>query len=96
MRWHLFALQVEELVQCILTGLDMEFNPSVSAIVARAEGISIGELYTQLSHRARADPSTMHQLIQPKTSSISSQIHIDIRQFIHFIINSYIDRTIPP
>ena len=41
-------LQEEELVQYILAGLDMDFNPIVSAVLARTGSISIGELYTQL------------------------------------------------
>ena len=32
----------------ILTGLNLEFNPIVSAIIARVEPITVGELYTQL------------------------------------------------
>ena len=38
----------EELVQYILTGLDMEYNPIVSAVLARVEPITINELYSQL------------------------------------------------
>lgn len=41
-------LEDEELVSYILTGLDLEFNSVVSAVAARVEPISIGELYTQL------------------------------------------------
>ena len=41
-------LEDEELVSYILTGLDLEFNPVVSAIAARVKPISVGELYTQL------------------------------------------------
>ena len=38
----------EELVSYICTGLDIEFNPVVSAILARVEPISVTELYSQL------------------------------------------------
>ena len=38
----------EELVQYVLAGLDMEYNPIVSTILARVESISINELYSQL------------------------------------------------
>ena len=41
-------LDDEDLVSYILTGLDMDFNPIVSAVLARVEPISVGELYTQL------------------------------------------------
>nr|XP_034594394.1 uncharacterized protein LOC117856076 [Setaria viridis] len=41
-------LDDEELVSYILTGLDMEFNPIASAVLARVEPISVSELYTQL------------------------------------------------
>lgn len=41
-------LEDEELVEYILTGLDEEFNPLVSALIARVEPISIKELYSQL------------------------------------------------
>lgn len=46
----------EELVSYILTGLDIEYNPLVSAISARVEPISLSELYTQLiSFESRLD-----------------------------------------
>ena len=41
-------LDDEELVSYILTGLDLEYNPVVSAVSARVEPITVGELYTQL------------------------------------------------
>lgn len=41
-------LDDKELVSFILTGLDREFDPVVTAVVARVEPISISELYTQL------------------------------------------------
>jgi len=41
-------LEDEELVSYILTGLDLEFNPVVSAVATRVEPISVSELYTQL------------------------------------------------
>lgn len=41
-------LEDDELVSYILTGLDFDFNLVVSAVAARVESISIGELYTQL------------------------------------------------
>jgi hypothetical protein len=44
-RWK---LEDEELVEYILAGLDFEYNPVVSAVVARVEPISISELYTQV------------------------------------------------
>jgi hypothetical protein len=36
----------EKLVSYILAGLDIEFNPLVSAVTACVEPISLGELYT--------------------------------------------------
>lgn len=42
-------LEDEEHASYILTGLDNEYNPIVSAITARIEPISLAELYTQLS-----------------------------------------------
>ena len=39
-------LEDEELVSHILTGLDLKFNPVVSAIATRVELISVSELYT--------------------------------------------------
>ncbi|CAA0812737.1 Unknown protein [Striga hermonthica] len=39
----------EELVSYILAGLDYDYNPVVSAVVARAEPITMSELYTQLT-----------------------------------------------
>jgi hypothetical protein len=41
-------LEEEELVSYILAGLDFDYDPIVSVIVARVEPISIGELYSQL------------------------------------------------
>lgn len=41
-------LEDEELVSYILTGLDIKYNPVVSAVAARVEPITVGELYTQL------------------------------------------------
>lgn len=38
----------EELVEYILTGLDQDFTPLVSALCARVEPVSIAELYSQL------------------------------------------------
>ena len=42
-------LEDEEIVPYILSGLDLEYNPVVSAITAQPEPISLGELFTQLS-----------------------------------------------
>ena len=39
-------LEDEELVSYILTGLDLDFDPVVSAVTARVEPISVAELYT--------------------------------------------------
>lgn len=39
-------LDDEDLVSYILASLDIEYNPLVSAIAARVEPISLGELYT--------------------------------------------------
>ena len=36
----------EELVSYILPGLDLDFNPVVSAMASRVEPILVGELYT--------------------------------------------------
>jgi hypothetical protein len=41
-------LEDEELVEYILAGLDFEYNPIVSAVVAKVEPICINELYTQV------------------------------------------------
>lgn len=41
-------LEDEELVSYILTGLDLDFDPMVSAVAARVDPIFVGELYTQL------------------------------------------------
>jgi hypothetical protein len=38
----------EELISYILAGLDYEYNSVVSALVARPDAISIGEVYSQL------------------------------------------------
>jgi len=49
-------LEDEELVSYILTGLDLDFDPVVSAVTARVEPISVAELYTQLiSHEQRLE-----------------------------------------
>lgn len=49
-------LDDEELVSYILAGLDLEFNPVVSAVVAKVEPITVGELYSQLlSFEQRVD-----------------------------------------
>jgi len=49
-------LEGEELVSYILTGLDLDFDPVVSAVTARVEPISVAELYTQLiSHEQRLE-----------------------------------------
>ncbi|XP_021321638.1 uncharacterized protein LOC110437500 [Sorghum bicolor] len=42
-------IEDEELVSYILMGLDREYDPVVSAVAARVEPISVGELYTQLT-----------------------------------------------
>ena len=41
-------LEDEEIISYVLAGLDMDFNPIVSAVAARTEPLSLGELYTQL------------------------------------------------
>ena len=41
-------LEDEEMVSYILTGLDQEYNPLVTAVTARVEPITLGELYSQL------------------------------------------------
>jgi hypothetical protein len=38
----------EDLISCILVGLDFEYNSVVSALFARPDAISIGEVYSQL------------------------------------------------
>jgi hypothetical protein len=43
-------LDDEELVEYILIGLGEDFNLIVSAVCARIELISVGELYSQLLH----------------------------------------------
>lgn len=42
------TIEDDELVEYILTGLDYEFNPVVSALLARTEPVSVNEAYTQL------------------------------------------------
>lgn len=41
-------LDDEEFVSFLLTGLDEDFNPLVTAVVARSDPITPGDLYTQL------------------------------------------------
>lgn len=41
-------LDKEEIASYILAGLDIDFNPLVSAIAVRVEPLSLGELYTQM------------------------------------------------
>jgi len=41
-------LEDEEMVSYILTGLDHEYNPLVTAVTARVEPITLGELHSQL------------------------------------------------
>uniref|UniRef100_A0A0A9AYP2 Uncharacterized protein n=1 Tax=Arundo donax TaxID=35708 RepID=A0A0A9AYP2_ARUDO len=38
-------LEDEEMVEYIITGLDEDFSPLVSALCARVELVSVGELY---------------------------------------------------
>jgi hypothetical protein len=42
------ALTDEELVSYILAGLDEDYNPVFTAIVARTDSVTLGDLYTQL------------------------------------------------
>lgn len=59
-------LEDEELVSYIITALDLEYNPIVSAVATRVEPITVGELYTQLVsfeqrmelHGGGSNPST--------------------------------------
>jgi hypothetical protein len=52
------GLEDEELVSYILAGLDFDYNPIVSAIVAHVEPISVGELYSRLlNFEARWEPA---------------------------------------
>ena len=49
-------LEDEELVSFILTGLDRDYDPVVTAVTARVEPITVTELYTQLvSHEQRIE-----------------------------------------
>lgn len=41
-------LKEDELVDYILTGLDEEFSPLVSALITRAEAVMLDELFSQL------------------------------------------------
>lgn len=41
-------LNDDELVDYIITGLNMDFNPIISALVARMESVSVSELFNQL------------------------------------------------
>lgn len=62
------AIDDDELVSYVLAGLDFDYNPIVSALVARTEPISVGEMYSQLlSFEQRMD------LLQPDIrSSVNS------------------------
>ena len=62
------AIDDDELVSYILAGLDFDYNPIVSALVARTEPISVGEMFSQLlSFEQRMD------LLQPDSrSSVNS------------------------
>jgi hypothetical protein len=42
------AFTDEELVSYILAGLDEDYNPIFTAIVARTDFVTLGDLYTQL------------------------------------------------
>lgn len=54
----------EELVSYILAGLDYDYNSIISALVARTEPISVGEMFSQLlSFEQRMD------LLQPDSRS---------------------------
>jgi len=49
-------LEDEELVSFILTGLDVDYDPVVTAVTARVELITVAELYAQLiSHEQRLE-----------------------------------------
>jgi uncharacterized membrane protein YgcG len=49
-------LDDEELVSFILTGLDADYDPIVSAVTARVEPITVAKLYSQLmSHKQRME-----------------------------------------
>lgn len=49
-------LEDEEFISYVLAGLDIDYNPLVSAMAARVEPITSGELYTQLiSFKQRLD-----------------------------------------
>lgn len=41
-------LDEEEMVSFIVIGLDFEFNPVISTVLARVEPITVNELFTQL------------------------------------------------
>ena len=41
-------LEDEDIISYVLAGLDMDFNPIVSVVVAHTKPLSLGELYTQL------------------------------------------------
>ena len=43
-------LAEDELVSYILAGLDQEYNPLVSALDARTEGVTLDDLFTQMSN----------------------------------------------
>nr|XP_040256739.1 uncharacterized protein LOC109774615 [Aegilops tauschii subsp. strangulata] len=65
------ALSDPEIVSKILAGLDMEYNPVVSALAARVEPITVQELYSQLlSFDAR--PSLLHGANIRQSSAISA------------------------
>lgn len=58
------AIDDDELVSYVLAGLDFDYNPIVSALVARTEPIGVGEMYSQLlSFERRMD------LLQPDNRS---------------------------
>lgn len=43
-------LEDEEITSYILAGLDFDFNPTVFAMAACMEPLSLGELYTTMAH----------------------------------------------
>jgi hypothetical protein len=43
-------LDVEDIISCILAGLDEEYNLVVTTLVARSDSVSMAEAYAQLLH----------------------------------------------
>lgn len=68
------VLDEEEMVSYILTGLDMDYNPLVSSIVARTDPISVSDLYAQVLNY-----DTRMELLQGSNAQFQSSANIASR-----------------